>query len=377
MNRNGIYLGKAFGIPIRLHYSWFIIFILVSWALIGNYFPAVYPFWSLTSRIAAGIITSLLFFASVLVHELMHSIVSQRQGIPVHSITLFVFGGVSQITEEPSKPQDEFRMAVAGPLSSLVLSGILFGIYYGFGNTANFAAQFVRAITYWLGYINLVLGIFNLVPGFPLDGGRVLRSIIWWQRRDLRSATKIASAIGRIIGFLFIFGGIWLAFSGQWFSGIWLALIGWFLESAAQGSYQQVILRGILKGHRASEVMSRDCVMIPPETTIDRLVYENILTSGRRCFPVIAGNKVIGLMTLSDVRAIPRDRWATATVREAMTPLERLKWVRPEEELSRAFQLMAENDINQIPVLEDSQIVGMITRENLLNFVNIRTGLGI
>jgi Zn-dependent protease/predicted transcriptional regulator len=377
MLRGGIPIGRAFGISLRLHYSWFIIFVLVTWALTASYFPSAYPSWSLASRIAAGIITSLLFFGSVLVHELMHSIVSQRQGIPVQSITLFVFGGVSQITEEPKQPKDEFRMAIAGPLSSLVIGGILYGVFFGLQNSEIFAAQFIAAIAYWLGYINLALGVFNLIPGFPLDGGRVFRSLLWWRSHNLKSATRIASYIGRAIGFLFIFGGIWLIFTNYWFDGIWLALIGWFLESAAIGSYRQLLLQEMLKGHVASEIMSRDCVFISPETNIGQLVNENILTSGRRCFPVVSDSKIMGLMTLHNVKAVPQERWGTETVKEAMTPFDKLKWVRPDEELSSIFRTMTANDINQVPVVQDGQIVGMVTRENMLNFVNIRSGLGI
>jgi Zn-dependent protease/CBS domain-containing protein len=377
MLRSGIPIGRAFGIDLRLHYSWFIIFGLVTWALTASYYPTAYPSWSLGTRIAAGLITSLLFFGSVLAHELMHSIVSQRQGIPVQAITLFIFGGVSQITREPKNPQDEFRMAIAGPLTSLVIGGVLFGVYFGIRNTNTQTVQFITAIVYWLGYINLVLGIFNLIPGFPLDGGRVFRSVLWWRSHNLKSATRIASYIGRGVGFLFIFGGIWYIFAGYWFNGIWLALIGWFLESAAGGSYRQLLLQEMLSGHVASEVMSRDCVFIPPETTIDKLVHENILASGRRCFPVASDSKVMGMMTLHNVRAVPRERWTTETVREAMTPLDKLHWVGPQEELSSVFRLLTENDINQVPVIQDKQVVGMVTRENLLNFVNIRNGLGI
>jgi len=377
MLRSGIPIGRLFGVALRLHYSWFIIFVLVTWALTASYFPAVFPDWNLASRIAAGIITSLLFFGSVLVHELAHSIVSQRQGIPVKSITLFVFGGVSEISEEPKQPKDEFRMAIVGPLTSLIIGGILWGIFFGVRNIDSFAAQMVTAITYWLGYINLALGVFNLIPGFPLDGGRVFRSIWWWRSRSLKSATRVASTIGRFIGLLFIFGGIYLVFTPYWFNGLWIALIGWFLENAASSSYKQLLLQEMLKGHTASEVMSRDCVLINPETTVDRLVNDNILTSGRRCFPVVAVALNIGLMTLHNIRAVPRDRWTTETVKSAMTPFDKLKWVGPDEELSSLMRLLQENDINQVPVVQDNQVIGMVTRENLLNFVNIRSGLGI
>jgi Zn-dependent protease/predicted transcriptional regulator len=377
MLRGGIPIGKAFGISLRLHYSWFFIFALVTWALAGSYFPSTYPTWSLSARIAAGLITSVLFFGSVLVHELMHSIVAQRQGISVQSITLFIFGGVSQITSEPKQPKDEFRMAIIGPLSSLLIGGVLFGIYFGLRDVDTFAAQFITAIAYWLGYINLLLGAFNLIPGFPLDGGRVFRSLLWWRSGNLKRATRTASNIGRAVGFIFIFVGIWLIFTGNWVNGIWLALIGWFLESAAVGSYQQLLLQDMLKGHVVREVMSSDCAVIPPDTTIDHLVHENILTSGRRCFPVVSDSQILGLMTLHNVKAVPREQWRTETVREAMTPFDKLKWVRPDEELSSILRILTEDDINQVPVVQDGKIVGMVSREDLLNFVNIRSGLGI
>jgi Zn-dependent protease/predicted transcriptional regulator len=375
--RGGVPIGKAFGISLRLHYSWFFIFALVTWALAASYFPSEYPSWSLSVRIAAGLITSVLFFASVLVHELAHSIVSQRQGVPVQSITLFFLGGVSQITSEPKQPADEFRMAIVGPLSSLVIGGVLLGIYFQLRSGNTFAAQFATAIAYWLGIINLFLGVFNLIPGFPLDGGRVLRSLIWWRSNNLKSATRIASNVGRAVGFLFIFGGIYFIFTGNWFNGIWLALIGWFLESAAVGSYRQLLMQEMLKGHVASEIMSSDCTVIPPDTTIDQVVHGNVLTSGRRCFPVVSGSQILGMMTLHDVKAVPREQWSTETVKEAMTPFDKLKWVRPDEELSSVLRILTENDINQVPVVYDDEIVGMISRENLLNFINIRSRLGM
>jgi len=377
MLRGGIPIGKAFGISLRLHYSWFFIFALVTWALAAVYFPSNYPAWSLSVRIAAGLITSVLFFGSVLVHELMHSIVSQRQGVPVQSITLFFLGGVSQISSEPKQPKDEFRMAIIGPLSSLIIGGIFFGIYFGLRHVDTFAVQFITAIAFWLGYINVFLGVFNLIPGFPLDGGRVLRSLIWWRSGNLKSATRIASNIGRAVGFIFIFGGIWFIFIGNWINGILLALIGWFVESAAVGSYQQLLIQDMLKGHVASEVMSRDCAVIPPDTTIDQLVHGNVLASGRRCFPVVSGSQIIGMMTLHNIKAVPREQWSTETVKEAMTPFDKLKWVRPDEELSSVLQILTEGNINQVPVVQDGEIVGMVSRENLLNFVNIRSRLGV
>src|SRR4030043_2060313 len=209
MLTEGISIGKAFGIPLRLHYSWFIVFVLITWSLTYN-FLQIYSHWGLAISIVAGVVTSLLFFGSVLAHELLHSVVAQAAGIPIHSITLFIFGGVSQMVEEPKKPQVEFRMALAGPLTSLVLGGIFLAIWYWLGDLS----ELLKAIRFWLGWINIALAGFNLIPGFPLDGGRVLRSLLWWRNRDLRKSTRIASNVGRGIGYLFILLGIAMIFFG-------------------------------------------------------------------------------------------------------------------------------------------------------------------
>ena len=375
MLRGGIPIGKVFGISLRLHYSWFFIFALITWALAANYFPSTQPTWSLSMKIGAGLITSFLFFGSVLFHELMHSLVALKEGIQIQSITLFILGGVSQMTGEPQTAKDEFRMAGAGPLSSLVLGGVFFGIYYALRGTNTGAAQFGAAISYYLGFINILLGVFNLIPGFPLDGGRVLRSLLWWRGRNLQSATKTASNIGRVFGFLFIFGGIWLIFSGNFFNGIWLALIGWFLESAAVGSYRQMLMQDMLKGHVASDVMSQDCTVVPPDITVEKLVNENILTSGRRCFPVTSNSHVEGLITMHNIRSVPRDRWSTELVRDAMTPLGSLKSVGPDEDLNAVLKIIAQDDINQVPVIYQGKIVGVVGRDNIINFINTRAEL--
>ena len=373
MLRGGIPIGKAFGISLRLNYSWFVVFALVTWALAANYFPVEHPNWSLTTSIAAGVITSVLFFGSVLAHELMHSVVAKAAGIPVESITLFIFGGVSQIKEEPKRPQVELRMALAGPLTSLVLGGVFLAIHLWLRS----AGEFVGAIAFWLGWINIFLAGFNLIPGFPLDGGRVLRSLIWLRGGDLRKATRTASNVGRGVGYLFIFGGLWFIFQGNWLNGLWLAFIGWFLENAAVGSYRQVALQDILQGHTVSEIMVRDCPVVEPELTIERLVNERVLTSGRRCFPVVQNNRVLGLVTINDVKRVPRDQWTAKTAREAMTPLRDLKSVRPNQDLATVLRILTEENINQVPVMEDSNIIGMIARDNLLSFINIRGELGM
>ena len=328
-------------------------------------------------KIGGGLVTSLLFFGSVLAHELMHSLVALHEGIHIQSITLFILGGVSQMAGEPKTPRDEFRMAIAGPLTSFILGGIFWGIFIALRNMNSTTAQFVIAVAYWLGYINIALGVFNLIPGFPLDGGRVFRSLLWWRRGNLQSATRIATTIGRGVGFAFIFGGVWLIFTSNWLNGIWLALIGWFLESAAASSYRQMLLQDMLKGHVASEAMSRDCMVLSPDTTIEQLVNENILTTGRRCFPVMTDSRVVGLVTIHNIRAIPRELWNIRTVKEAMTPLENIKSVQLDENLFSVLQILIENDINQIPVVEDHSVVGLIGRDNILSFIDVRSQLRV
>jgi Zn-dependent protease/CBS domain-containing protein len=368
----GIPLGSLRGISIRLHYSWFVVFALVTWVLSANYFPIAYPHWSVTAYVAVGLATSLLFFCSVLAHELAHSLVAQAAGIPVHSITLFILGGIAEITQEPARPSVEFRVALAGPATSLGL-GVLFGVIW---IVARGVSEPLAAISIWLSGINITLAVFNLIPGFPLDGGRVLRSIVWWRTGNLRSATRTASAIGRGVGYLFIFLGIWRIFGGDW-GGLWMAVIGWFIQSLAAGSYRQVILQDMLQGHRVSEVMMRDCPAVSPQLTLDELVNQYILGSGRRCFPVVQGNSALGLVTLHNVKQVPRELWPTRTLGEVMTPLDKLKLVGPDQDLSTVLELMTTEDVNQLPVVDEGKIVGMVARENLLTFIHTRAELGI
>lgn len=371
MIRGGIPIGKIFGISIKLHYSWFFIFALVTWALTSNNSLVTNPSWSLTMRISAGLVTSLLFFGSVLLHELMHSLVALKEGIQIDSITLFFLGGVSQMTTEPRKAKDEFRMAAAGPLTSLVLGGIFLGIWAALQGTTSEPGQFVATVARNLGPINVSLGVFNLVPGFPLDGGRVLRAFIWWRTGNLQTATRIASNIGRAVGFIFIVAGIGLIIIwGDLANGIWLALIGWFLQSAAVGSYRQLLLADVLRGHTANEVMSQDFAVVSSDISIERLVNENILTSGRRSFPVMSGDRIDGIITLQNIKTIPRNVWSTKLVREVMTPLKNLKSVRPDEDLATVLLMLAEHDINQAPVISDGAVVGMVGRDNIIGFVS-------
>jgi Zn-dependent protease/CBS domain-containing protein len=338
----------------------------VIWALSADYFPIVYPHWNIGISISAGIITSLLFFMSLLAHELMHSLVAQRYGIPVRAITLFIFGGVSQITEEPHDARTEFRIAVAGPLTSIILGGIFWLLWYLLPP----ALDVIAAVSFWLAWINILLAVFNLVPGFPLDGGRVLRSIIWWRTRHLLRATQIASNIGRVIGFIFIFGGVWLVFTGNWSSGIWMGLMGWFLASTAANSYHQMVMQHVLEGHDVSEIVSSDCISVEPDLPIERLVNEYILPTGRRCFVVVREGITLGLVTLQEVKGVLRDMRSRIVVAQIMKPIDKLKRVTPDENLSTVLNILTQENLNHVPVMVDGQMIGMVTRDNLLNFVS-------
>jgi Zn-dependent protease/CBS domain-containing protein len=366
-------LGKVFGIPVNIDASWLLIFIWVTWSLAGSYFPQHYPSWSTALTWGVAVVTSLLFFSSVLLHELGHSLVARSQGTPVSEITLFIFGGVAQITEEPSTPAKELRMALVGPLISLLLSA-LFGALYLATRSVSLP---LSAAGLFLAGANLSLGLFNLIPGFPLDGGRVLRAILWAARRDLARATRWASWVGQAVAYLFILSGVVRAFGGDWVGGIWIAFIGFFLDNAARSTYYQLTLHKLLDGHVVGEIMTQDCVLLPPQLTLDVLVEQYLLTKGQRCFSVGTRERVLGLLTVHNVSTIPKERWPTTHVADVLTPLDQLRVVAPITSLWVALQQMTKEGVNQLPVLEDGALLGMVTREGLLTFIRNRSQLGI
>lgn len=371
---SSIRLGKLFGIPFRLNITWFIIFVLVTVSLSQFEFPSRYPFWPRSQYWAVGIVTSLLFFASVLVHELAHSLIAVNSGIPVKSITLFVFGGVSEIAREAATPGIELVMSAAGPVTSLVIAGLFGGLWW----LTRDINQSLAALGTWLGRINLILAIFNLMPAFPLDGGRVLRSLIWGATKDYRRSTHVASLTGQGIAYLMIFVGIgviWIG--GNLVSGLWIAFIGWFLANAASASYRQVVFRDSLKGFKASDLMTHDCPSIASQLTLKELVHDYILTASRRCFLVMEDDRLDGIVTLHNIRGVPQERWDTTTVGKVMTPIQALKTVQPDDDALGILERMDEEDVNQMPVVSDGRVMGMISRDNLLHFIRTRSELGV
>jgi Zn-dependent protease len=369
---NSVHVGRIFGIDIKLDYSWFLILVLTTWSLAGQYFPNMYPAWTDATYWILGVATALLFFGSVLAHELAHSIVSQRSGVPVRDITLFIFGGAAQISEEPKTAGNEFWMALVGPLTSLVLAAV-FGALWLVGR---WVSPYLQALSLWLAGINMTLALFNLVPGFPLDGGRVFRAILWALTGDLRRATRIATALGRLVAFGFILFGVWQMVSGSFFSGLWLAFIGWFLENAATVSYRRMAVDEMLSGHTVREIMSSECQTIPRHLTLDAFVDGVLLRTGNRCFPVHEGGELMGLVTLHRVRQVPRVRWKTTRVGDVMIPRSELKTVAPSDELNGVMRRMAEEDVNQFMVIDDGELMGLVARDNLLRFIQTRAELG-
>lgn len=370
--RNSFQIGRIFGISIRIDYSWFIIFAMLLWSLSTHYFPEMYRWRTLSTYWIMGFITAIAFFMSILAHELAHSLVSKAKGVSVESITLFIFGGVAQVTDEPRKPSNEFWMALSGPLTSLALAGI-FGAFY---LSLRYVATPVRAMFAWLTGINMSVAIFNLIPGFPLDGGRLLRAIVWKITGDLRKSTRVASIVGRVVAYLFVFWGLWRLFYGDWIGGVWIAFIGWFLDRAATSSYRQLALKELMQAIKVKDVMIRECRSLPKELTIRELVDGYIFHTSFQCFPVVDNNVVLGIITIQEIKQIPREQWSFVTVEDAMIPLEKMKSVKPDDDLFTVLQKMNSDNVSQLPVVENDQLIGLISRDSLINAINIKSELG-
>jgi len=385
----GFRIGKIFGINIRIDWSWFFIFLLVTWNL-AIIFGQLHQDWGLVLRWGLALIGSLLFFGSVLAHELAHSLYARSKGVPIRSITLFLFGGVSNIQREPESPGQEFVMAVVGPLTSLVIGAIFLLIGGAIGTPDVGAAPApgsllttlgpVSTILLVLGSINIILGIFNLVPGFPLDGGRVLRSILWGITGNLRRATRWATWVGQAIAWLFIIGGIAMAFGVNLpllgtglIGGLWLAFIGWFLYSAATQSYQQVVIQDVLEGVPVSRMMRSNPPTVSPDISVDALVYEHVMQTDDYAFPVIEDDHLTGIVTLQDVRGIPREQWNERTVSEIMTPAPELVTVTPTQDADEALEKLSSRDVRQLPVMDDGHMVGLVRRQDIIKWLQLHS----
>ncbi|MGC2529436.1 MAG: site-2 protease family protein [Candidatus Acidiferrum sp.] len=372
--RSGMRLGKILGIPIYLHSTWIIIFAGITYFLYAQ-FAEQYPAWTSAQHLSVSVFTSVLFFGSLLFHELAHSIVAQHYKIRVLSITLFIFGGVASIERDPSKAIQEFNIAIAGPIASGLLAAFFFGVAQALPSN-----QMVNALSTWLWTTNLLLAVFNLLPGFPLDGGRIFRAIIWGASKNFSKATRIAGASGRIIAYAMILLGLFAAVKGFVGQGLWSVLIGFFLLNASQESVAQVAIRETLSGLRAADVMSHEVPTVGRAISLEDYGAE-VLRTGRRCHLVITDDRLVGMMNVHKLNSVPRDEWAHNSVQAVMIPRERILWATPDEPLVGLLERLLTADVNQMPIVSGSgdgaaHIIGMVSRDSILRVMQTRTELG-
>lgn len=364
----GFRLGSVLGFEIRIDLSWFVIFFLVFWSLGVAVFPEQFPDLSRGTHLAMGLAGTLLFFASLLTHEMSHALVSRAKGIPVAGITLFIFGGMAMATREPDTPQGELQVAGVGPLTSLALAGV-FHLVALFATSGGWGDPIVGVAGY-LAFINLALAIFNLVPGFPLDGGRVFRALIWRFSGDKAKATRWAVAGGRLFGaLLMVLGGI-EALSGAPLSGLWLVFIGWFLRNLAGTSLQQQLLHDLLAGFVAADLMSPQPEVVSAKLPLEELVHGHFMRLRFGSYPVMDDGQLVGMVTLEDVKAVPSDQWGTTRVAHVMTPLHECAVIGPNTTVEEALQLMNRPKARgRALVVDTGQLVGIISGSDVTRWI--------
>ena len=362
-------LGRIAGISVGLHYSWFIIALLITLSL-AEHFRTVTPRWSSTVVWSAAVVTGVLFFVALLLHELAHSLLAKARGLRVRAITLFALGGVSQIESEASDAKSEFWIAIVGPLTSLAIGLVCLWIARLTGWLPGTEPSVPAiAVLLWLGYINMMLAAFNMIPGYPLDGGRVLRALIWGITRNADRSTQLASQVGQAVAFIFIFLGLYRFFLGANFGGLWLAFIGWFLLDASRSSYAQVAVMTGLRGRPVADIMERDCPTVEGHLTLRDFVDEYLLRTGQRCFIVVQNHNVSGLITPHEIKQVDRERWPLTSVQSVMRHLDQVRSVTPDTSAIQALEIMTREEINQLPVLSNGHLEGVFSRGHVLRFL--------
>lgn len=356
-------LGSVLGFEIRIDYSWFVIFLLIFWTFSFASFPFNFPGFSAGVYIAMGLVSTILFFVSLLAHELSHSLVARGRGIPIEGITLFIFGGVSKTKGEAKSPGDEFWIAIVGPITSLVI-GVALWLIGAYGIRGGWSIP-VSGSALYLGVLNIALAVFNMVPGFPLDGGRVLRSIIWKVTGSVTRATYYASMAGQVIGYILIVLGVVEAFAVSLIGGIWLAIIGWFLRNAAAMSYRQHLLQGVLEGVPAAEAMTPNPATVSPDLTLKEVMDDHFLREPYNAYPVVQDEHPVGLVTLDQVRAIPPDQWQTRQVGEVMSPAPDGLTVAPDAPMTQVLEKMQTGGVDRVLVTRGGHLEGIITVADL------------
>ena len=389
---NGFRVGKIFNINIEIDWSWLLIFGLVSWSLASS-FGQMHADWTPLMQWGMALLAALLFFLSVLAHELAHSLVARAQGVPVRNITLFMFGGVSNIQKEPASPVNELLVAIVGPLTSFILGGLFLLLGTGGLALSNLTATNMsellsqlgpmNTIFLWLGSVNILVGLFNLIPGFPLDGGRVVRSILWGITNDLKKATRWASWLGQAVAWLLILAGMAMLFGAQipvlgsgFINGLWLIFIGWFLQNAAVQSYRRVVIQDILEDIPVKRLMSPTVPTAPAHISVEEFVDNYLMRSDNRAFIVYEEDKMVGLITIEDVRKLATEARRATLVRDVMTPSEKMIVVAPEEDVTDAFERLQMKDIRQLPVVAGNKIVGLLRRKDIVHWLQFQSQAG-
>jgi len=387
----GFRIGKIFGINIHIDWSWLLIFGLVSWSLAST-FGQLHTEWTGLMQWGIALSAALLFFMSVLAHELAHSLVARSRGVPVRNITLFMFGGVSNIQRDPSSPVDELLVTIVGPLTSFLLGAIF--LVLGTGSFALANVNLMNATTMvsqlgpfgtillWLGSVNILVGLFNLIPGFPLDGGRIVRSILWGITDNLQKATRWASWMGQAVAWMLIFAGMSMLFGARipflgsgFINGIWIIFIGWFLQSAAVQSYRKLVVQDILEDTPVKRMMYTDVPVVNANLSVQTLIDNYIMQSDNRAFIVFDGERMAGLVTIDDIRDISPKSRSQIMVKDVMTPSQKMIVIAPDEEASEAFQRLQSEDIRQLPVINGNRIVGLLRRKDIIRWLQFQSQL--
>lgn len=388
---HGLNLGRVFGVEVRADWSLLVIVFLITFGLASGLLPAWHPEWNPVAVWITALAAALAFFASILAHELSHAMIARRNGLSVNRITLFMFGGLAHLESEPRSWRTELVMALAGPVTSLVLGGAMFGLGLALTGRVDVDPRAplealrdvgpVATVLLWLGPVNVMLAVFNLVPGFPLDGGRVLRAVIWGATGNLREATRWASLAGQAVAMLLIAVGIAMGlglrvpiFGTGFASGLWLALIGWFLNNAALLGYRQVVVREALEDVPVERIMRTQLVRVSPETPVATLVNEQLISSGQRSFPVEEEGRFVGLVCTRDLLRSDRSTWDHATVRDVMIPAEKLATVSPHDAAANALSLLEGRNFSQLPVVDHGRLTGLVRREDVLRWLMLQSG---
>ncbi len=360
-------MARIAGIDIEIHPSWLLILGFVAWSLSDAFFPDHYESWSTFAYWAVGISSAVLLFVTVLIHEMAHALVARHRGLPVPRITLFIFGGMSHMSRQPATAGEEFQIAAAGPATSILIALVSAGLGFAFREMSEKA----EAILFYLAFVNLALGIFNILPGFPLDGGRVLRSIAWKRSGSFRQATRVASSVGEMFGYGLIVAGFFILLAGGLLDGLWLAFIGWFLLGAARGEAANLQLEGVLRRLTARDVMQAEFPSVTPGTPVSEIVHDYMVGKGERAVMVANDGAVLGVITVSDVRRVPRDSWAQVPAQRIMTPRSNVITVNAAQPAVEVLVLLGEKGLNQVPVLEDGRMVGLVTRRELMDRIQL------